>query len=257
MSRISTVLVLVALAATTACQDQEAGPVGPEGTVAVSSTAASSAGPSVYEVTVTNLTDGQPLTPPLAVTHRTRLSVFEVGEAASLGVREIAENGNLGPLEGALAGNKHLSELVIALPSDPTAPPPILPMASRTFMITADHGFKHFSFVSMLICTNDGFTGLASARLPRRVGDTSDYELVAYDAGSEINTEDLDDMVPPCGKITLGLPDPLPGTGVSDPTLAEGGVIGMHAGIVGGVDLDPMLHGWTNPVATVSITRLP
>lgn len=255
MRRISTVLVLVALAATTACQDQEAGPVGPEGTVAISSTAASSAGPSVYEVTVTNLTDGQPLTPPLAVTHRQRLSVFEVGEAASLGVREIAENGNLGPLDGALAGDKHLSDLVIALPSDPLAPPPILPLASRTFMITADSGFKHFSFVSMLICTNDGFTGLASARLPQRVGDTSDHELVAYDAGSEMNTEDLDDMVPPCGKITLGLLDPLPGTGMSDPALAEGGVIGMHAGIVGGVDL-VTIHEWDDPVATVSITRV-
>ena len=243
MRRISTVLVLVALAATAACQDQESGPVGPDATVAISSTAASRAGPSTYEVTVTNLTGGQPFTPPLVVTHRTRLSVFEVGEAASLGVREIAENGNLGPLAGALAGNKHLSELVIALPSDPMAPPPILPTASRTFMITADHGFKHFSFVSMLICTNDGFTGLASVRLPRRVGNTSVYALVAYDAGSEINTEDLADIVPPCAPLT-SFPSSDAGTGMSDPALAEDGVIGMHAGILGTDDLDPMIHGW-------------
>jgi hypothetical protein len=30
----------------------------------------------------------------------------------------------------------------------------------------------------------------------------------------------------------------------------------MHAGIQGGDDLNPAIHGWTDPVATISITRL-
>ncbi len=81
-------------------------------------------------------TNGQPFTPPLAVTHRQSLSVFEVGEAASLGVKEIAENGNLAPLQGELGGHKHVADLVIAL----GAPPPILPGTSRSFTINSDTG---------------------------------------------------------------------------------------------------------------------
>ena len=254
MRQIATVIGMVALAATAACQDEKAGPVGPEGTLAVSSSALSRGGPSTYEVTITNLTGGQPLTPPLAVTHRSSLTVFEVGEAASLGVREIAENGNLGPLAEALGDNRHVSALVIALPAAP--PPPILPGASRTFTITADRGAGRFSFVSMLICTNDGFTGIASARLPRRVGAPSFYELDAYDAGSELNTENFADIVPPCPALT-GVVSTDPGSGTSDPTLAENSEIHPHAGIEGIDDLDPAIHGWIGPVATVSITRLP
>jgi hypothetical protein len=45
------------------------------------------------------------------------------------------------------------------------------------------------------------------------------------------------------------------GTGVSDPALAEGGVIQHHAGIEGGSDLDPAIHGWTDPVARIRVKR--
>jgi hypothetical protein len=55
-------------------------------------------GTRTYEVTITNLTSGQPLTPPLVATHRKKGQLFEVGQPASVGVREIAENGNLAPL---------------------------------------------------------------------------------------------------------------------------------------------------------------
>lgn len=46
-----------------------------------------------------------------------------------------------------------------------------------------------------------------------------------------------------------------PGTGMSDPALAEGGVIHHHSGIEGGADLLPSVHGWTDPVTLVTITR--
>src|SRR5918994_1399254 len=55
-----------------------------------------------YRVTVTNLTAGQPLTPVLFATHRASVDVFTVGSSASLGVKEIAENGNLAPLAESL-----------------------------------------------------------------------------------------------------------------------------------------------------------
>ena len=46
------------------------------------------------------------------------------------------------------------------------------------------------------------------------------------------------------------------GTGASNPTLAENGVIHMHAGIQGGNDLSQAIHGWTGAVAAVAITRV-
>ena len=51
-----------------------------------------------YDVTIRDLTGGQPLTPPVVATHGGKHPIFEVGQPASVGVREIAENGNNAPL---------------------------------------------------------------------------------------------------------------------------------------------------------------
>ncbi|MDH3825147.1 MAG: spondin domain-containing protein, partial [Nitrosopumilus sp.] len=56
----------------------------------------------MYEVTVTNLTPGQPLTPPLLVTHEHDAGFFSAGEMASEELRQLAENGNLDPLVAML-----------------------------------------------------------------------------------------------------------------------------------------------------------
>jgi hypothetical protein len=205
--------------------------------------------PATYEVTITNLTTGQPFTPPLLATHRQPISVFEVGSPASLGVQEIAENGNLAPLNQAVSNHKHVSAVMIA------GGGPLLAGQSVTAQITGNQGAKLLSFVTMLVCTNDGFTGVDSVRLPKQVGDQITLMTNGYDAGTEINTEDFADLVPPCPALT-GVPSSKPGTGVSNPALAEGGVIVHHMGIEGTVDLNPSIHGWTDPVAAVEITRI-
>ena len=53
---------------------------------------ARSDGGTTYEVTITNLTAGQPLTPPILVTHTRKTGIFQVGEAASDAIQQIAEN---------------------------------------------------------------------------------------------------------------------------------------------------------------------
>src|SRR5688572_17431092 len=60
---------------------------------------------NAYRVTIRNLTPGQPLSPPVVATHRGDDQLFEVGEPASVGVREIAENGNNAPLRAFLEAN--------------------------------------------------------------------------------------------------------------------------------------------------------
>jgi hypothetical protein len=205
-----------------------------------------------YEVTVYNLTSGQPFTPPAAATHRRAADLFQVGSAASYEVKEIAENGNLAPMVTALESSRHVSDVVVAVAGDP---PPVLPGGSVTFEIEAEDGAQFFSFVSMLICTNDGFTGLDSRKLPNRLYEQVTFDIAAYDAGTEVNTEDFADIVPPCPPLT-GVASSDPGAGMSDPTLAENGVIRHHPGIMGGDDLQTGLHGWSEPVGRVSIRRV-
>ncbi|MBW7881639.1 MAG: spondin domain-containing protein [Caldilineaceae bacterium] len=214
--------------------------------------AESDAGTRLYHVVVTNLTTGQPVTPPVLVTHHRLAHVFEVGQPASFGVKEVAENGNVPALVDELNNNPRVSSVAVAVAGDP---PPLLPGQSVSAEIEGAPDAKFFSYISMLICTNDGFTGLDAVRLPKHIGDTTTFFTDSYDAGTERNTEDFADLVPPCPALT-GVDTDKEGSGTSNPALAEGGVIAHHAGIQGHADLQPAIHGWTDPVVKVEITRI-
>jgi Spondin_N len=210
-----------------------------------------------FEVTFTDLTSGQPLTPAVGATHRGRDELFRVGDAASFELKEIAENGNNGPMLDRLSADGDVSRVVEA-PGGPLVPAGSPGDAmfgqSTTFTLTADRGARRLSLAAMLICTNDGFTGVNSLRLPRKVGDSLTVETMAYDAGTEANTEDFADMVPPCQGL-IGVTGE-PGTGQSDPALAQNDVIRHHTGITGRRDLVPAVHGWdvNAPVARITVT---
>lgn len=249
--RPTSLLAVPLLLASAACLDQA--PTDLEPQFARSDAATGQAGDAAYRVTFTNLTAGQPFTPPVAVTHRQSISVFELGESASLGVQEVAENGNLAPLLDALQVERHATDVVVTLGN--TGVPPVVPGETVEFDISTERGAKYFSFVSMLICTNDGFTGVDSVRLPRGVGASTTVFANSYDAGTEINTEDFADIVPPCQGI-VGVSSDDTGTGTTNPDLAEGGVIHRHGGVAGGDDLVPGTHGWTDPVASLTIERI-
>ena len=66
----------------------------------------------IYEVTVTNLTSGQPITPPLLVTHAKDAGFFTVGEMASDSIQQLAENGNAVPIVKMLQGKVGVVEVV-------------------------------------------------------------------------------------------------------------------------------------------------
>jgi hypothetical protein len=221
------------------------------------SSAAAEAPIATYEVTIDDLTAGQPLTPPVVATHRAATGIFTVGQSASFALKEIAENGNLAPMLAQLGADKHVSDSVAA--AAPLVPAGLPGSAmfddSVTLTVTASEGAKFLSFASMLICTNDGFTGVDSLRLPKDVGDTVEVQSAGYDAGTEVNTEDFADIVPPCQGL-VGVSSGEPGTGTSNPALAEGDVIHHHPGISGGADLVPTVHGWTDPVAEITVERV-
>jgi hypothetical protein len=229
------------------------------GALALASSAGADRPPREYHVTITGLLSGQPFTPPVVATHRGADVMFEVGDRASFGIKEIAENGNLAPELAALAADRRASDSLQA-PGGPLVPPGTPGAAqfddTTAFTITAEHGARRLSFAMMLICTNDGFTGVNGLRLPRDVGDSVTMQTQAYDSHTEVNTEDLGDIVPPCqGLIGVRSALGLPGTDQSDPVLREVGVIAHHTAIAGRRDLRPEIHGWdtAKPVAEITV----
>ncbi len=195
-----------------------------------------------YNVTIENLSNGQPFTPPVVAAHTSGMDVFEVGQAASAEVQAIAENGNNDPLVALLGGATTVLDSAAG-----TAP--IMPGESATLTVQAPAG-SLLSVVFMLICTNDGFSGVDSMTLPASGSESVDAN--AYDAGTENNTEDFADIVPPCQDL-IGVSSDDAGTGETNPALAEGGVIAAHSGIQGGTDLTVSDHGWTDPVARITV----
>lgn len=207
-----------------------------------------------YRVTITNLTAGQPFTPPVVAIHNSRAQIFSVGTKASEGVRSIAENGNNGPLVNALFSDPNVGEVY-------EGSAPIVPAnnpggtdfdSSVSFTITTSRKARRISFTSMLICTNDGFTGINSVLLPRN---KKTVLARAYETRTEQNTEDFADIVPPCQGL-IGVASDDAGTGASNPDLAETGVVIPHAGIVGDNDLQSRVHDWADPVAKIVIERV-
>ena len=206
--------------------------------VAVAASPAAGQQTVTYNVTIENLTSGQPFTPPVVAAHTSGMDVFNVGQAASAEVQAIAENGNNDPLVALLGGSA-------AVLDSASGTAPVKPGESATITVEAPSG-SLLTVVFMLICTNDGFSGVDSMTLAASGSESVDAN--AYDAGTEMNTEDFDDMVPPCSNLE-GV-----GTGETDPTLKEeGGVITAHQGIQGGTDLTVADHGWIDPVARITV----
>jgi Spondin_N len=219
------------------------------------SSSATARGATGYRITIQNLISGQPLTPPVVALHRRQLDVFTPGEAASFEVKEIAENGNIQPLVDLLGQQPSVSDVF-------AGEAPLVPRDRQdetgfddtiTFTLEGGGGARYLSWVSMLICTNDGFTGLDGIALPTQPGQSVTFFTTGFDSGTEMNTEDFADIVPPCQAL-IGVSSGEPGTGTSNPAIATDDVIEVHQGIVGGSDLLPEVHDWFDPVAQVVVT---
>jgi len=217
-------------------------------TAALSSPAGAEAPASTYTIEFVNNTSGQYFTPPNVALHRDSVDVFDLRAPASPGVQAVAENGAVPVLAEELAGAVDAAGLGVSGVIG-GANGPISPGTTVTGEFTTNE--RKFSLVSMIICTNDGFAGSDSKNLPA-AGEEVIYTLRGYDAGTEINTENRGDLVPApfCG-------DDGRGTGETNPSLAENGVIRVHRTLQGTGDL-PASFDWDNneDVAYVEITRV-
>ncbi|GAA0671929.1 spondin domain-containing protein [Kitasatospora atroaurantiaca] len=210
-----------------------------------------------YQVTLENLTHGQPFSPPVAATTRHGgPHMFQVGRLASRELEEIAEDGNEVPMFDLFGGASGVTDAVdVGRPLTPQGTSKGAFDDRVTFTIKAHRGDR-LSLATMLICTNDGFLGLDHVRLPLK-GHPSEFQLKGYDAGTERNTERTEDIVDPCsalGPVQLaGDPNGNIDDAVDETPHQQ---IRLHPGIQGNGDLCPELHGWENPVAKVTVEEI-
>jgi glucose/arabinose dehydrogenase len=190
----------------------------------ISSSASAQADMQAYEVTITNLLSKQVLSPPFLATHAASAHVWQVGQPASDGLRVVAEDGK----------NDKLAMMTQSIATDLSmATEPLMPGKSVTLYIKARQG-DVLSAASMLVHTNDGFTGLDAVAL------SGDHDTMAYDAGTEENTEKETDVP---GPPFLGI--------MRVPTTPQQ-PISMHPGIKGNADVTSDFN-WSGPAARFSI----
>ena len=206
----------------------------------------------MFEVTLMNLTmgahgmSGQTLSPAIFVTHPAGIKIAEEGQPAHEALVAQAEGGKTDGLEAlAAAAGAHVT---IAMNADGTRIY-TMPGQSTTVTVTADMMNSSLSVSSMLVSTNDAFIAAFDVPLFDEAGMpvTKTIELMAYDAGSEDNTEMASDIPGPLGLDADT--DPI-GSNARVPT--EGGVIMIHPGIQGGADVSEAF-AWEGPVAKLMI----
>lgn len=223
-------------------------------TTALSVTSLASA--AEYEVSITNLTAGVHFTPLIVSAHSPDVAIFRTGTEASTQLQAIAEGGDVSSMAALL-------ESVGA--SVGTGAGLLAPGATTTITVNSSDSNTVLSVAGMLLPTNDGFVGLNSVALPDSAGTTSRFTARGYDAGTEANDEIVGSGAP--GEAGFPAPPPVVATGTGTggsgvPGTAEGFVT-VHRGVLG--DLDPTggysdinaaIHGWNNPVASITVKMI-
>jgi len=216
--------------------------------------AAAQEGP-VYEVTITNLTRSQRFTPVLVATHQDGFNLFRLGQPASSQMKTLAEEGNTGPLAAMLSSMPDVVKEVVSSP----APPPLDrltgPGKSVTLMVRGGGRFDRISVAAMLIPTNDAFFAVDGIPLPRSEKTITVF-VPAYDSGTERNDE-LCSSIPGPGFMECITPSNTGGDGGGAQVSQGEGFVHIHAGIHGIGNLNASMRDWRNPVAKVTIRRMP
>ena len=198
----------------------------------------------LFEITLTSLTTGPPggqiFSPPIFATHTSAANLGMVGQPANPALVTLAETGavsGLLALAGAVGANTAVADGLVH------------PGQSVTVRLTGNAMNNALTVAAMLVSTNDGFI-LGSTPLYDEDGMpvSTTLDLIAFDAGSEENTELASDIPGP----TAALEENPGATNARAPT--EDGVIMPHPGVQGIGDLPKAFLGWTEPVATLTIT---
>lgn len=186
-----------------------------------------------YEVTIKNLTKGQPLTPAAIIVHDGSFKLFELGSPASKGLYELAEDGMTTHLQGEVEAQSFHFETLSGL---------TLPGQENTTTFEASPKSK-ISVASMLAKTNDAFaSGLTPLSLYLKKGQSYSKLLGVFDAGSELNNE-LEAFIPAFGNAGVR-------------TDRGEGFVTFHPGLQGIGDLDLQNIAFAPQAARITIKRI-
>lgn len=192
-----------------------------------------------YMVTVSNLTHGQPLSPVAVVLHQTG-NIYQVGEAASNVLEQLAESGDN---TGVLGANVSLGSGTnggILMPG----------MMAEIMVSTTSTSAGKLSLATMLVNTNDAFSGLNGVDISHlSVGDSMMVNAFIYDAGTEANSE-----------MAGTIPGPADGGQGYDAARDDVNYVAMHPGVVSyedglGESVLNNSHKFDNPGLRVMIVR--
>lgn len=192
-----------------------------------------------YEVSVTNLTNAQPLSPVAVVLHNEG-NLFELGASATVAFENLAESGDNTEVLAA--------DMVLAGASGTGV---IMPGMSETISVSlVDTVPMMLSTATMLVNTNDAFSGVNAMSLENMaVGESISMRTSSYDSGTEKNSE-----------LMSTIPGPAAGGEGFNAERDDVDFIGMHQGVVSKDDglMQSVLteaHRFDNPTLAISITR--
>ena len=192
-----------------------------------------------YSITVTNLTYAQPLSP-LAVVLHDNSKMWMIGEASSQALEILAEGGDNSSFISESTALASISGEGIVLPG----------LASSVEISTTDRNATYFTVATMLVNTNDAFTGLTGVDISTMtINDVKSWNLNVYDAGTEANSEAMGTIPGPADG----------GTGFVE-SRDDVNFVAMHSGVVSQDDglsssVLNQSHRFDNPAIKLSITR--
>ena len=225
-------IATLALFGLSACSDNDSLPQAPK---------AGDAGTQTFTVAVTNLTGGQPFSPLNLVLHKKDYRVWTQGQPASVPLEKLAEGGD--------GSDFHTLDGVTQVF---TAAKPLAPGTSEVYTMTVKEALVGpLAVVTMLVNTNDGFTGVQNIDLSKlKKGESKSYRTFAYDAGTEENTEASGTMPGPADN----------GVGFVAERTGDVNFVYVHKGVISSADgLTTSVLSYSeifdNPVVAIKVTR--
>lgn len=203
-----------------------------------------------YEVTITNLTAAQPLSPAAVILHNAEWTGFITGSPASAGLELLAESGDNSDYLADADADKYVR-------GSASGTGVILPGSSETLMLETESRTLDSLLLSttvMLVNTNDAIaaiTGMSLAGLD--VDESMTLTGLSYDAGTEANSESADTIPGPAASIGAQEGFNVARDDIRDAVHAHPGVVTSDDGLSTSVLTAD--HRWDNPVMSVVIER--
>jgi hypothetical protein len=187
-----------------------------------------------FQLTLRNITERQPISPPIVVVHDSNAVLLPSTAERIEGLEEFAESGAQPALMQSLSQRSRVKRVL-------RFGGVLQPQSQQTLLKVEAEPGDHISVIGSLRCTNDAIvTGTAIAT---DSGMPAFGSAVVWDAGTENNDESRATV--PC----------LDGEGVSNPDTADGeGSIERHPGLSGDADLGDVFR-WDRTVLEIVVDQ--